>query len=200
LWNGCVTGPCRIFGDQRLVVLLATFNAKGDIAHDLAELILRFAAEKRLPHIISVEGLKQALELQPGEHPPRSEPEVAALLRRQMMSSDREGAHPKFYTTNTSVREAFLAAGSEATGQFTINGITGVLANEVLYTVDLEHTVVFPQYSPFYTDAAAPARAIRLLQTAFPALLDVATGSLDDVAGQQQSKLKHVVDDLEGGE
>jgi len=199
--NGQVTGPMRVYGDARLVVILASFNVKGDMAHDITQLIFNFIDRHELSHVISVEGVKQKLELPPGVQPPKSETEMAMmgqmLLRRQMDKGE-DTTQPKFWTTDDSAAEVFRREGSESLENVVVGGVTGALMNEVLYRPTLHHTVVFPTYSPFFTDVSAAAKAVRMLRLFFPSLSEATTGKLDDMAGVLQDKLRGVVSELEG--
>ncbi|KAL6061148.1 hypothetical protein QOT17_013064 [Balamuthia mandrillaris] len=103
--KGIPSHSVRIFGDQRLVVVVCEFKIPPELSYLMAEVLLDFALRHEVPMIITIEGV-------PSESP------VGAKPKLQYISTNKKFSHTMEDLQHTGLEEAV------------VGGITGAIMAE----------------------------------------------------------------------
>jgi len=168
--RGLPSHSVRIFGDQRLVVVLCEFKIpENAMIHALTESLLDFAARHNSPIIITVEG---------------------------MPATDSKETQLHFISTDKTLSENLIADGHKALEEAVVGGVTGAILAEGCLSPTVNVATLLAPSARALPEAGTAVTVVKVVVQYLATLghpVDVDTGPLAEKAGEIHSTIQNLL-------
>lgn len=168
--RGLPSHSVRIFGDERLVVVLCEFKIpEAALIHTLTEALLDFASRHNSPIIVTVEG---------------------------MPASDKKDPKLHFISTDKSLSETLIADGHKALEEAVVGGVTGAILSEGALSQSTGVASLLTPTSSSLPEAETAVTVVKVVVKYLSSLghkVDVDTAPLESKAEELNKTIQHLL-------
>jgi len=168
--RGLPSHSVRIFGDQRLVVVLCEFKIpEPSLIHTLTEALLEFATRHKAPIIITVEG---------------------------MPATDTKETQLHFISTDKLLSETLIAGGHRALEEAVVGGVTGAILAEGCLCPTIGVATLLAPSARALPEAGTAVTVVKVVVAYLVSLghtVDVDTAPLEEKAGEIHSTIQNLL-------